>query len=229
MLGTQSGYSTAGSGNILLGTQAGYNTSGSNNIVIGNAGAANEDGAIRIGTPGTHKAAYLAGVAGVTVSAGVTVVVDTNGKLGVLTSSRRYKSDITEMGDASDVLLGLQPVRFHYKSEIDPAATPQFGLIAEDVAKVDPDLIVRDNDGRPYTVRYEAVNAMLLNEFLKQHRKMDEQSALIAGQEKTMKDQQGAIDDQKATITKLQKQLESLSSHLSDLDARIQKMNNRTE
>jgi hypothetical protein len=102
------------------------------------------------------------------------------GQLGVATSSARFKDDIRPMKDASDVLLSLQPVTFRYKKELDSLGTPQFGLVAEQVAKVDPDLVARDDSGKPYTVRYEAVNAMLLNEFLKEHRKVEHLEATVS-------------------------------------------------
>jgi hypothetical protein len=93
------------------------------------------------------------------------------------------KDDIKPMDKASEAILALQPVYFRYKQEIDPERIPQFGLVAEEVAKVDSDLVVRDEQGKPYTVRYEGVNAMLLNEFLKEHRKVEEQGAIIAKQQ----------------------------------------------
>jgi hypothetical protein len=105
--------------------------------------------------------------------------VNTSGQLGTLTSSARFKEDIRGMDDASDVLLGLRPVTFRYKPELDPRGTPQFGLVAEEVEKLNPDLVARDDKNQIYTVRYEAVNSMLLNEFLKQHRTVKEQAAEI--------------------------------------------------
>src|SRR6185369_12394081 len=117
---------------------------------------------------------------GVAVPDGVGVIVGTNGKLGTIVSSARYKEDVQPMSKSSEALLSLNPVTFRYKKELDPHAIPQFGLVAEDVAKVDPDLVARDTEGKPYSVRYEAVNAMLLNEFLKEHRKVENQEATIA-------------------------------------------------
>ncbi len=116
---------------------------------------------------------------GVAVS-GSQVVVNSNGKLGVATSSARFKEAIKPMDRASEAILALEPVSFRYKEQIDPDAMPQFGLIAEEVEKVNPDLVVRDEDGKVSTVRYEAVNAMLLNEFLKEHGKVEEQAREIA-------------------------------------------------
>ena len=108
------------------------------------------------------------------------VVVNASGKLGVAASSKRLKEAIKPMDKASEAILSLRPMAFHYREEIDPGGTPQFGLIAEEVEKVNPDLIVRDDEGKAYTVRYDAVNAMLLNEFLKEHKKVEEQGATIA-------------------------------------------------
>ncbi len=135
---------------------------------------------IRLGTPGTQKAAYVAGISGVTVTGGVPVYVTPNGQLGTLTSSAKYKRDIRDMGDSSGVLLALRPVTFEYKPEIDPAGTPQYGLVAEEVEKVAPELVVRDAGHQVYSVRYEAVNAMLLNEVQKQQKQLVEQQKLIA-------------------------------------------------
>ncbi|MGB8340704.1 MAG: tail fiber domain-containing protein [Chthoniobacterales bacterium] len=111
---------------------------------------------------------------------GVSVVVDSTGHLGTVVSSARYKEDIEPMTQSSEAIFSLKPVTFRYRKNLDPKAIPQFGLVAEDVAKVDPDLIARDDKGRPYTVRYEAVNAMLLNEFLKEHKKVEKQAEEIA-------------------------------------------------
>jgi hypothetical protein len=171
---------TTGSNNIALGVGAGDNlTIGDNNIDIGNEGVAAESNTIRIGTQGTQTNTYIAGVYGTTVSRGATVFVDPNGRLGTRSSSQRFKDGIKPMDKASEAILALKPVTFHYKKEIDPDATPQFGLVAEAVEKINPDLIARDADGKPYTVRYEAVNAMLLNEFIKAHRRIEEQDKRI--------------------------------------------------
>src|SRR5205823_12467108 len=126
-----------------------------------------------------------------TVASGVGVIVNSSGKLGTVLSSERFKDEIKPMDKASEAILALQPVTFRYKHELDPDGIPQFGLIAEQVEKVNPDLVVRDEHGKPYTVRYEAVNAMLLNEFLKEHRKVQELEkdlrATIAQQQKQIK------------------------------------------
>ena len=186
--GVQALYRTTGGGNIALGFQAGVNlTTGSNNIDIGNAGVAGESGKIRIGTKGTHNGAFIAGISGVAVT-GSQVVVNSNGKLGVTASSARFKEAIKPMDEASQAIHQLQPVTFRYKEDIDPSSIPKFGLVAEQVEKVNPDLVARDADGKVNTVRYDAVNAMLLNEFLKGHRKVQDLekqvAALTAGLQK---------------------------------------------
>jgi Chaperone of endosialidase len=171
---------TTGASNIALGVGAGSAlTTGSNNIAIGNAGVAGESNKIRIGKQGTQTNTFIAGIFGVTVPSGVGVIVGTNGKLGTVVSSERFKEEIQPMDKASEVILALQPVTFRYKHELDPDGIPQFGLVAEEVEKVNPALVVRDPDGKPYTVRYEAVNTMLLNEFIKEHRKIEELAATI--------------------------------------------------
>jgi len=189
---TASGYdsllhNTIGSRNIALGSSAGMNlTTGNNNIDIGNVGNAGESSTIRIGTIGANQNTYIAGISGVTVAGGIGVIIDSSGHLGTATSSVRYKEAIQPMKNVSEAVLSLKPVTFRYKKELDPQAIPQFGLVAEDVAKVDPDLVARDEEGKPYTVRYEAVNAMLLNEFLKEHKKVEEQAALLKRQEERL-------------------------------------------
>jgi Chaperone of endosialidase len=166
---------TTGNRNIALGFRAGSDlTTGDKNIDIGNAGLADESGTIRIGRVEDQTATFIAGIAGATVPTGVAVVVDRTGHLGTTTSSARFKEAIKPMDKASEAILALKPVTFRYKKELDADAIPQFGLVAEDVAKVDSDLVAKDNEGKPYTVRYEAVNAMLLNEFLKEHKKVEE-------------------------------------------------------
>src|SRR5437763_1314034 len=165
---------TTGSSNIALGVSAGQNlTTGNNNIDIGNPGVAAEANTIRIGTVGTQTKTFIAGISGAGVT-GVAVKVNAAGQLGTAPSSERFKDAIKPMDKASEAVLALKPVTFHYKKELDPDGTPQFGLIAEEVAKVNPDLVARDDQGKIYTVRYDAVNAMLLNEFLKEHSKVEE-------------------------------------------------------
>ena len=128
---------TTGSNNIAIGRTAGINvTTGSNNVIVANEGKPGESNAIRIGAKQTHQNAYIAGVNGVTVANGVGVIIDRNGHLGTVTSSARYKEAIAQMNNESEALLALKPVTFHYKKDLDPEAIPQFGLVAEDVAKV---------------------------------------------------------------------------------------------
>ena len=163
-----------GSHNIALGSAAGKNlTIGSYNIVIGNPGVARETKVIRIGTQGTQLKAFIAGVRGVTISKGAEVLVNSSGQIGVQTSSRRYKQDIQPMGNASSALLKLEPVTFRYKEANEQGQKPvQFGLIAEDVAKVMPELVVYDEDGNPETVAYQTLSSLLLNELQKEHDKL---------------------------------------------------------
>jgi hypothetical protein len=175
---------TTGFNNIALGFAAGdLLTTGDDNIDIGNEGVADEAGTVRIGTDGTQTRTFIAGISGVVVS-GAGVVINASGQLGVAASSARFKDEIKPMDKASEAILALKPVTFRYKKDLDPEGIPQFGLVAEEVEKVNPDLVARDEQGKPYTVRYEAVNAMLLNEFLKAHRKLEEQDTTIAKQQK---------------------------------------------
>jgi hypothetical protein len=179
---------TTGGSNIAVGLAAGADlTTGSNNIDIGNRGVAGESNKIRIGTTGNQTATFIAGISGVTVPRGVGVVIGTGGKLGTTTSSARFKEEIKPMDKASEAILALQPVTFRYKEELDPDGIPQFGLVAEDVEKVNPDLVARDGQGKPYSVRYEAVNAMLLNEFLKEHRRMQNLESTVVEQQRQIK------------------------------------------
>ena len=170
---------------------AGVNlTTGSNNIDIGNAGVVPASPNHPHRHSGTQTDTFIAGIYGATVAGGVGVIVDTNGQLGTVVSSERFKDEIKPMDKASEAILALKPVTFRYKQELDPEGIPQFGLVAEEVEKVNPDLVARDEQGKPYTVRYEAVNAMLLNEFLKEHRKVEEQEATF---EATVAQQQKEI------------------------------------
>jgi len=213
-VGFQSLYgNTTGAGNIALGSGAGSNlTTGDNNIDIGNAGVAAESNTIRIGTQGTQTAAYVAGIWGATVTDGAGVIVDANGHLGTVVSSERFKHEIKPMDKASEAILALRPVTFYYKT--DGPGQPQFGLIAEEVAKVNPDLVVRDKEGKPYTVRYDHVNAMLLNEFLKERRKVEAQQATIAELKSTVAQQQSRFGQQEAQIQALTSGLQKVSAQL---------------
>jgi trimeric autotransporter adhesin len=178
---------TTGFNNIAVGFAAGdVLTTGDDNIDIGNEGVADEAGTVRIGTDGLQTRTFIAGVSGVVVS-GAGVVVNASGQLGVAASSARFKDEIKPMDKASEAILALKPVTFRYKHELDPVGIPQFGLVAEEVEKVNPDLVARDEQGKPYTVRYEAVNAMLLNEFLKEHHQLQDLKAIVAEQQKQIK------------------------------------------
>jgi uncharacterized coiled-coil protein SlyX len=204
---------TSGSFNIAL--RGGFNlTTGNFNIDIGSDGVAGESGTIRIGDGCCQSRAFIAGIFGTAVS-GSTAVVDANGQLGVAPSSTRFKDDIKPMDKASEAILALKPVSFRYKKEIDPHGIPQFGVVAEEVEKVNPDLIVRDQEGKPHTVRYEQINAMLLNEFLKSHSKLQEQEATIARLTST-------DAKQEATIAKQQKQIEALTAGLQKVSAQLE-------
>jgi hypothetical protein len=142
-------------------------------------------------------------------------VVNAAGQLGVAASSERFKDEIKAMGEASEAILSLNPVTFHYKKEIDAEGTPQFGLVAEEVEKVNPALVLPDKEGKPYTVRYDAVNAMLLNEFLKEHRKVQELESTLVRQEASAAKQQGAIAAQ-------QKQIETLTAVVQKVSAQLE-------
>src|SRR5262249_31361770 len=142
-------------------------------------GVVGEFNTIRIGTQGTQTRTFIAGISTTGVM-GSALKISSSGQLGVAPSSARFKEEIKSMDKASEAILALKPVTFRYKKEIDSDRTPQFGLVAEDVEKVNPHLVDRDAHGKVYTVRYEAVNAMLLNEFLKEHRKNEEQEAIIS-------------------------------------------------
>ena len=184
---------TTGNDNIALGFLAGNNqTVGNNNVYIGSN---------ILGVAGENNACYIASIFGQAAANGIPVLIDSNNKLGTATSSARFKRDIHDMDKASEALFALRPVAFHYNEGIDPAGTSQLGLVAEDVEKVNPDLVVRDKKGKPYSVRYDQVNAMLLNEFLREHRHVQEQDALIARQQKQ-------IDALIAGLQKVSAQLE---------------------
>jgi hypothetical protein len=222
---TASGYdallnNTTGVGNIALGNFAGSNlTTGDNNIDIGNLAVAGEGNTIRIGTEGTQANAYLAGIYQTNIAKGLVVKVDSDGHLGTVGSSERFKDAVKPMDKTSEAILALKPVTFHYKKEFDSDGTPQFGLVAEEVEKVNPDLVVRDADGKPYTVRYEAVNAMLLNEFLKEHRKVEQQEATITQQRKQFE----------AAISQQQKEIKTLAATVKEQASQIQKVSAQLE
>jgi uncharacterized coiled-coil protein SlyX len=235
---------TTGSYNIALGELAGNNlATGSYNINIGyyTSGAAGENFTTRIGNGSYQTRTFISGISGVTAANGVAVYVNSSGQLGTLTSSARYKDQIKPMEQASEAILGLTPVTFRYKHDIDPEGIPQFGLVAEEVAKVNPDLVAKDAEGKVYTVRYEAVNAMLLNEFLKAHKKSEVQEhkareleATVARQQNEFQAQETAITQLQATVTKQnaamaqqQKGMEVLTASLQEQASQIQKVSAR--
>jgi Chaperone of endosialidase len=219
----------SGSNNVAIGVQAlGNNTSGSGNIAIGNVsgtGVTTANGVICIGNVGgvdVDNTTFISGIWGVATQFGnaIPVLVDEAGQLGTVSSSQRFKKDIQAMGQASEAILALKPVTFEYKS--DKMNTPQFGLIAEEVEKVAPALVVRDTEGKPFTVRYDQVNAMLLNEFLKEHKKVEGQQAKIESQE-------AAITDMKSTIAQQRERMEVLTTQLKEQSALIQKVSAQLE
>jgi hypothetical protein len=202
---------TIGSNNTALGYFAGLLLStGNHNIDIANSGVAGDDGTIRIGTSGLQTATFIAGIYDTAVS-GTTVIVSSSGQLGVAASSQRFKAEIKPMEKASEAVLALKPVTFRYKPEFDPDGIAQFGLVAEEVEKVNPALVLRDADGKPYSVRYEAVNAMLLNEFLKEHRKVEAQEATITQLKQ----------DFQSKLVEQQKQIKALTTGLQKVSAQL--------
>jgi trimeric autotransporter adhesin len=201
--GFQALYYNTGSDNVGLGFNAGNSlTTGSGNVCIGSGvlGVANESNTTRI------RNVYAS------AASGRAVYVNADNKIGTLVSSRRFKEQIEPMDKASEAILALKPVTFHYKKEIESGGSVMFGLIAEDVEKVDPDLVTRNEKGEAETVRYEAVNAMLLNEFLKEHRKVEEQQATITELKKELQ----------ANAARQQKQIEALTAGLQKVSAQIE-------
>jgi hypothetical protein len=200
---------TTGGGNTAFGYGALFtNTTGSNNTALGafaGKGVTTAHDVVCIGNGvlggDVSDSTWIANIYGVTTQSGTTapVVVSDGGQLGTVASSERFKKDIATMDKASDAILSLRPVTFHYKS--DGKETPQFGLIAEEVAKINPALVLPDKEGKPYTVRYDAVNAMLLNEFLKEHRKVEKLEAAL----RAVNDR---LEQQDAKIQKVSAQLE---------------------
>jgi len=195
-----------GSSNVALGFQAGLTITGSGNVCIGEN---------ILGLTGESNVTRIRNIGSTAQANGVFVTVGAGGKLGFQVSSRRYKDDIKPMDKASEALFALKPVSFRYKQEIDPARSPDFGLIAEDVAIVNPDLVARDEEGKIVTVRYQAVYAMLLNEFLKSHSKVQEQVAVIAQVKSN-------AAKQEATIARQQKQIEALTEGLQKVSAQLE-------
>ncbi len=172
-------HNTTGSGNTVLGFDTG------NSITTANNGC------------------FIGNIFGATSTAGIAVFINSSGQLGTVTSSRRFKEEIRPMDQASKALFSLKPVTFRYKKEIDPAGTSQFGLVAEDVEKVNPDLVARDEEGKSYSVRYDQVNAMLLNEFLKEHKAFVE-------------------EQHKLQMARLEKQIAALAADLQKVSAQLE-------
>jgi hypothetical protein len=217
-VGSAALYRSTASGNTALGFQAGLNqTTGGNNIYIGDLGFDGEFDVIAIGAAPAgdpYQVTYIGGIFGATtVNQGTPVLIDDRGQLGTVSSSRRFKKDIKSMDEASEAILALNPVTFRYKTGAGDA--PQFGLIAEEVAAVNPDLVVRDKKGEIYTVRYDAVNAMLLNEFLKEHKKVEAQGR--------------RIQEQETTITQLKQEMETVVARLKEQDSKIQAVSAQIE
>lgn len=182
---------TSGSSNSALGYFAGFNVTDAFNVIcIGSLGG------------NVSNSTWIANIYGITPQSETTapVVVSNTGQLGIVASSERFKKDIVNMKNASEVILSLRPVTFHYKTDV--KETPQFGLIAEEVAKVNPALVLPDKEGKPYTVRYDAVNAMVLNEFLKEHRKVEKLEAALRAVN-------ARLAEQEAKIQKVSAQLET--------------------
>jgi Chaperone of endosialidase len=223
---------TTGNNNTIVGWRGGDGlTTGSGNSFFGFQAGANEgpnvDNVICVGTRGdsqpagqvTSNRCYIGNIVGVTTGGPaptVPVVIDQDGQLGTIASSRQFKKDIKPMDQASEAILKLKPVTFHYKErDVKNDLTPQFGLIAEDVEQVNRDLVVYGRDGKLWTVRYDAVNAMLLNEFLKEHKKVEEQQASIA--------------DLKSTVALQQKEMQVFTAQLKEQAAQIQKVSAQLE
>ena len=221
---------TTGSGNTAVGVRAlDHNTSGNLNIALGvNAGmnVVAAQNAICIGLnvfgEDVGDSCYIGNIFGETSASGAAVYVNSNHRLGTLTSSSRFKDDIKPMERVSEALFALKPVTFHYKKEIDPAGIQQFGLVAEQVEKVNPDLVVRDQEGKPYSVRYEQVNAMLLNEFLKEHRSVETQ-------EQKLREQEVINAELKSAIAQQQKAMEAMMAQLKHQAEQIQQVAAQTE
>ena len=214
-LGEQAGDAvTTGNNNIRIGAHSGDTEAGtvSNTICIGESGDTN-------GGENTPNRTYIGNIVGVAVGGpfpSVPVIIDQDGQLGTVVSSRRFKKDIKPMDQASEAILKLKPVTFRYKiQDKKNDQTPEFGLIAEDVDQVNPDLVVPDKEGKPFTVRYDAVNVMLLNEFIKEHKKVEAQQASIA--------------ELKSTVALQQKAMQVFTAQLKEQAAQIQKVSAQVE
>jgi hypothetical protein len=193
------GFNTTGNGNIAIGFEAGYNAPGGNgsSIYIGSPGFSTDtNGTMRIGSPYAETSFFVAGVSGVTTGSNgaVPVVIDSNGQLGTVSSSLRFKEDVQDMGDASSDLLRLRPVTFRYKQPYKDGSKPiDYGLIAEEVADVYPDLVVRNKDGQIQTVQYQKLTPMLLNEVQKLHSDLEQQNQRAQQQDETIRQLQDRL------------------------------------
>jgi len=207
---------TSGSQNTANGQQAlSHNISGSDNVGLGflaGSGVTTASNVICIGANvagnNVDDSCFIGNIFGATSSNGVGVFVNMNGRLGTMTSSRRFKEEIKPIEQASKALYALKPVSFRYKKAIDPTGTPQFGLVAEEVQKVNPDLVVRDKDGQPYSIRYDQVNAMLLNEFINEHK---------------------AFLEEQRKVQKLEAALEAVNQRLKEQESKIERVSARVE
>ena len=189
---------TTGFYNTAIGNLALNHSTGTGNTALGNnagSGVTTVSNVICIGTTGQNvpNSCFIGNIYGKMTGFGIPVYINSAGKLGTSTSSQRFKDNIKPMGKASEAILALKPVTFHYKKNLDPEGIPQFGLVAEDVEKVNPDLVISDKEGKPYTVRYDQVNAMLLNEFLKEHRKVQKLEAALEAFNKRLREQDAKI------------------------------------
>jgi hypothetical protein len=207
-------FNTTGGGNTFMGYFAGNNImTGSNDVYIGDnvmGVSSAESNTTRIGDGQT--AAYIAGIYGSTSPAGLPVFINSSGQLGTLTSSRRFKEQIRDMGESTDGLMQLRPVSFRYKPEYaNGENTLQYGLIAEEVAKVYPDLVAYDNDGKPYSVRYQYITTMLLNEVQKQYHRAEAQAELIKAQQQEIRGLKQQLQVQNVALEQRLSRLERLA------------------
>ena len=209
---------TTGNNNIAIGSQALLGSTGGNEkIALGRfagIGVGDANNVICIGAPGLHASSscFIGNIFTTDLPGGNAVFINSDGRLGLITSSQRFKDGIKPMNRTSEALYSLKPVTFRYKKEIDPQSIPHFGLLAEEVEKVNPDLITRDREGKPYTVRYEQINAMLLNEFLKEHKRVGELEGIVASLAATVKEQG--------------KQIQKVSAQIEASEASLQVVNN---
>jgi len=174
------------------------------------------------GVAGESNACYVASIFGQTSANGIPILINSDNKLGTTTSSKRFKEDIKPMDKASDALLALKPVTFRYKKELDPTGRSQFGLVAEEVEKVNPGLVVRDKKGEIYSVRYDAVNAMLLNEFLKEHKRVEQLKSKSAEQEATVAELKSTVAQQQKSFARQQERIAALTSDLQRVSGRVE-------